>query len=261
MNPFIRFISKISLIIYLSICTTTVYAQVSSSEIDDDGFTTVFNGANLDGWDGDPRYWRVEDGCLIGEVTPETLLKRNTFIIWKGGTPSNFELKLEFKISEKGNSGINYRSVEIDTLPFALRGYQGDIDGANRYTGMNYEERGRTTLAARGQQVILHTQPTPEDANSLRANVKNNAWQSSEVTKVLGDADTLAMHIKNGEWNSFHIIANGNRLLHYVNGVLMSDVTDNDPANRASKGLLGVQVHTGPPMKVAYKKIKIKLLD
>ena len=114
------------------------------------GFVSIFDGKTLNNWEGDPTYWRVENGNLVGEITPQTLLKTNSFIIWKGGEPANFELKGEFNITEKGNSGINYRSEKLPDVPFALKGYQADIDGANRYTGQNYEERGRTTLAYRG---------------------------------------------------------------------------------------------------------------
>ena len=78
-----------------------------------EGFVPIFNGTSLDGWDGDPRYWRVEDHEIVGEVTPATLLKQNNFLIWRGGSPANFELKAEFRITAQGNSGINYRSVEI----------------------------------------------------------------------------------------------------------------------------------------------------
>ncbi len=64
-------------------------------EGDEAGFRPIFNGRDLEGWEGDPKYWRVADGNLTGEVTPETLLKSNTFIIWRGGSPADFELKAE----------------------------------------------------------------------------------------------------------------------------------------------------------------------
>ncbi|QNF34495.1 DUF1080 domain-containing protein [Adhaeribacter swui] len=224
------------------------------------GFKSIFNGKNLQGWDGDTKYWRVEEGTLVGEITPATLLKTNSFIIWKGGTPADFELKGSFRITEDGNTGINYRSEQLTDIPFALKGYQADIDGKIRYTGQNYEERGRTTLAYRGEKVTVNTQPNASDPASFRANVKNNAWQAREVTGSLGKSDSLQTLIKSNDWNEFHLIIKGNRLQHYVNGVLMSDVTDNDTVNRKMKGLLGVQVHVGPPMKVQYKDLRLKQL-
>lgn len=221
------------------------------------GFVKIFDGKTLNGWEGDTKYWRVENGSLVGEITPETLLKTNSFIIWKGGEPGDFELKGSFKIAEKGNSGINYRSEKVADVPNALRGYQADIDGAIRYTGQNYEERKRTTLGYRGEIVTVNN-PTDKSPEAFKANLKNNAWLGRTVTGSLGTSDELKAKIKFEDWNEFHIIAKGNRLQHYVNGVLMSDVTDNDTVNGKSKGYLGVQVHVGPPMKVEYKEIRIK---
>lgn len=224
------------------------------------GFVSIFDGKTLDNWEGDPVYWRVENGNLVGEITPETLVKRNTFIIWKGDMPADFELKVDFKISEQGNSGINYRSERMDDHPYALKGYQCDIDGQNNYTGQNYEERKRTTLAYHGQKVIVKAQENPESPDSFAGNIENNAWKMVEVVSSLGNIDSLNTFINKNDWNTCHIIARGNRLQHYVNGVLMSDVTDNDTVNRISSGYIGVQVHVGPPMKVAYRNILLKEL-
>ncbi|MEA1785360.1 DUF1080 domain-containing protein [Arenibacter sp. GZD96] len=223
-------------------------------------FISIFDGQSLEDWEGDPTYWRVEDGNLVGEVTPTTLLKKNTFIIWKGGQPSDFELELEFNIADAGNSGINYRSERLDSVPFALRGYQADIDGKIRYTGQNYEERKRTTLAYRGEKVTVSTQPNPEKEGSFRANIAQNAWQSRAVVGSLGHIDSLKSKIKHEDWNSCRLVIQGNRMQHYINGILMSDVMDNDTINRRLAGYLGVQVHVGPPMKVAYRNIRLKKL-
>jgi len=227
-------------LIYLSITLITCKEKKAAPpEVDqsvtittDDSFVQIFDGKTLDGWYGDSTYWRVENGNLIGEVTPTTLLKKNTFIIWEGGEPSDFELKLEFRIAEAGNSGINYRSELLDSIPFALRGYQADIDGKIRYTGQNYEERKRTTLAYRGENVIVSSQDNP--------------------------SDSLKLKVKFEDWNEVHLIAKGNHLRHYVNGILMSEVLDNDSINRKLSGKLGVQVHVGPPMKVEYRNIRLK---
>lgn len=224
------------------------------------GFEPIFDGKTLNGWDGDSTYWRVENGNLVGEITPETLLKANTFVIYENVEPADFELKLEFKISENGNSGINYRSEQLDTIPFALRGYQADIDGKNRYTGQNYEERKRTTLAYRGEKAEISSQANPEAEGSLRANVEKNAWQSRKVLESLGHMDSLKTNINNNDWNEAHLVIKGNRMQHYINGILMSEVIDNDSINRMTAGKLGMQVHVGPPMKVEYRNIMLKEL-
>ncbi|MEX0884765.1 MAG: DUF1080 domain-containing protein [Cyclobacteriaceae bacterium] len=230
-------------------------SNITIEETENDGFVSIFDGETLAGWDGDPTYWRVENGSIVGEITEETILDRNHFLIWQGGQPGDFELKTEFKISEEGNSGINYRSEMVEGIPFALRGYQADIDGRNRYTGQNYEERKRTTLAYIGQKTKINPQ---EKEGDLRANVEGNAWLGLEVTEELGARDSLSNLVKTNDWNTMHLVVKGNRLQHFVNGVLMSDVTDEDPANRSMKGYLGVQVHVGPPMQVAYRNISIK---
>ncbi|MUH36454.1 DUF1080 domain-containing protein [Zobellia amurskyensis] len=254
----------LTLLLCFQSCKEKKQENISEATVEDqeigDGFVSIFDGKTLTDWKGDSTYWRVENGNLVGEVTPETLLKSNTFIIWQGGQPDDFELKLEFKIAESGNSGINYRSDLIDTIPNAMKGYQADIDGKRRYTGQNYEEKKRATLAYRGEKVIINSQDNPEVEGSLRANVKSNCWQSREVVGSLGESDSLKSKIKSEDWNEVHLVIKGNRLQHYVNGVLMSDVNDEDTVNRKLKGHLGVQVHVGPPMKVEYRNIRLKNL-
>ena len=222
------------------------------------GFYPIFNGKNLKGWYGDATYWSVKDGILIGEVTPETILKRNSFVIYEKEQPVNFELKLEYRISESGNSGVNYRSEKIEKIPFALRGYQSDIDGKNKYTGQNYEEKKRTTLAYIGEKVIIESMPDTISLANLRKNVKKNCWQTRNVVASLGDKKELKKSIKDNNWNTMHLIVKDNRMQHFVNGVLMSDVTDLDTKNRSNKGFIGVQVHVGPPMKVEYRNMYLK---
>lgn len=207
-----------------------------------EGFVSIFNGTSLYGWDGDPRYWRVEDHEIIGEVTPATLLKQNNFLIWRGGSPANFELKAEFRITLQGNSGINYRSVELPNTKWLMRGYQADIDGANKYTGQNYEERGRTFLAPRGAITYVAT------------------GQKPAVIASVGSADDLKAFIKPGDWNEYHLIVRGNVLIHILNGHMMCEAIDDDTVNRKFAGLIGVQVHVGPPMKIEYRTFLLKNL-
>lgn len=235
------------------------YQSCTAQKKTNGGFVSIFDGKTLKNWDGDPTYWRVENGNLVGEITPATLLKTNSFIIWKGGKPADFELTGEFQITEAGNSGINYRSEQLPPaeVPFALRGYQADIDGKRTYTGQNYEERKRTTLAYRGQKTTIPPYTGPATPEAVRATVKNNAWGNLTVTGSLGSSDSLRALIKPEDWNTFRLVIRGNRLQHYINDILMSDVTDNDTVNGSANGLLGVQVHVGPPMKVQYRKLML----
>ncbi len=214
-------------------------------EGDEPGFRSIFDGKSLDGWKGDPKYWRVVDGVMTGEITADTIIKSNTFIIWRGGEPEDFELKVDYRITSGGNSGVNYRSVVVpDTVTpgnqFAMRGYQCDIDGKNLYTGNNYEEKGRLFLAVRGQ--LTHV----------------TGARKPVILSSLGDNKELASKIKEG-WNAVHIIARKNILVHGINGQIMSMVVDDDP-KREAKGLIGVQVHVGPPMKVEYRNWRIRMI-
>ncbi len=226
----------------LSISTFALFLLPVWSLAAEEGFESIFDGT-LKNWDGDPVYWKTENNTLIGEVRPETLLKRNTFIIWRGGELGDFELKLEYRVSAQGNSGINYRSVEVPDMKWALKGYQDDIDGNDQWSGQNYEERGRTFLAYRGQSVVMKPAAKPE------------------IVKILGDRAELQKKVLKDDWNHVHIIAKGNLIQHFTNGVLMSEVCDEDPEKRMMTGLLGVQVHVGPPMKIEYRNIRVKRLE
>ena len=232
---------------------TSSSAKASEQKAD---FISIFDGKSLQGWEFDPVYWSVNDGAIVGEITAATLLKNNTFIIWKGGELGDFELKVDFWISEKGNSGVQYRSDRYTELPYALRGYQADIDGGNLYTGQNYEERKRTTLAYRGQRTKIN--PQPDDILEVGGYVANNAWKGLHLVDELGDRAALGNLIKKGDWNTIHIVAKGNLMKHYINGTLMSEVQDADAKNSKSSGLFGFQVHVGPPMKVMFKNILLK---
>jgi len=215
------------------------------AEGDEPGFRSIFDGRTLEGWEGDSKYWRASDGIMTGEITPETIIKSNTFIIWRGGEPENFELKVDYRITPGGNSGVNYRSVVVpDSVTpanrFAMRGYQCDIDGQNRYTGNNYEEKGRLFLSVRGE--LTHVTGT----------------RRHTILSRLGENQELASRI-NEDWNAVHIIARENVLIHNINGQLMSMVIDDDP-KRERKGLIGVQVHVGGPMKVEYRNWRIRMI-
>lgn len=220
------------------------HAQPSFPEAaldDDSGFETIFDGKTLDGWDGDPVYWRVEEGCIVGEITPETIVERNTWLIWRKGITKDFELKVEYRVSDEGNSGIGYRCEEVPDIPWALKGCQHDIDGKGQWNGQNYEERGRTFLALRGQVCRVER------------------GQKPKVIGLVGEKDDLQQKIHEG-WNEAHLIVRGNVMIHMVNGHVMSVVIDEDRENRIMEGLLGVQVHVGPPMTIEYRNFRYKEL-
>ena len=201
----------------------------------DAGFTPIFNGTSLEGWEG-KDFWTVKDGAIVGTTTPEKPTNGNTFLIWRQGTLDDFELKLKYKI-EGGNSGIQYRSH--DHGDFVVGGYQADIDSGPTYSGINYEERGRGILAERGQRVTI-------------------AADGTKKVEEIGNKEELQKVIKQGEWNEYHLVAKGPKLSHSINGKLMSETIDEQTGKRAEKGILALQLHAGPPMVVQFKDIHLK---
>jgi hypothetical protein len=137
---------------------------------------------------------------------------------------------------------VQYRSKDLGN--HIVAGYQADLVPADpdRYTGILYEERGRGIIAERGQKVVID-----EKGNKV-------------VVNTLGDSKELAKAIKPGEWNEYTIIARGNHLVQKINGVQTVDVIDNEQDKSAREGILALQLHTGPPMTVQYKDIRLKEL-
>jgi hypothetical protein len=234
-------------VLYLA-CCTSLPAQVPDSsdrvvlpEFDRTGFTRIFDGLTLEGWDGDPTYWSVEDGTLLGTVTPETLLTRNSWIVWRGGRVEDFELVLDYRVSAQGNSGVGYRLAVLEDDPFAVRGPQADIHGGNMFTGICYEEHGRRLLAARGQATWI-----------------DDAGREPRLVAQIGDPEELQGVVHKEGWNRYRLVVKGHDARHYINDVLMSEVRDHDESNRMKVGLLGVQVHVGPPMTIEFRDIFLK---
>ncbi|MEM8680834.1 MAG: family 16 glycoside hydrolase, partial [Planctomycetota bacterium] len=204
---------------------------------------SLFDGQTLQGWDGDPQWWRVEDGAITGETAEAGALQENTFIIWRDGYLDDFELKLQYRL-EGGNSGIQYRSFEVPDKRWAVGGYQADLEAGDRYSGILYGERFRGILADRGTRTRL---------------VREQGELKPQVEQVKDPAE-LQRHIKKSDWNEYRVVAQGHTLKHYINGVLMSECDDQDLGQRRSVGILALQLHTGPAMKVQFKDIQLKRL-
>jgi hypothetical protein len=203
---------------------------------------SIFNGKDLSGWDGDPAIWSVEDGAIVGRVTAEKPIDHNTFLIWQGGEVGDFRLRLEYQI-EGGNSGVQYRSRVIDPAKWIVAGYQADIDAANTYTGILYDERGtRGIIANRGERVKI-------DPDGQRQ------------ATTFADAAELQKTIHADDWNQYTIVARGPRLRHKINGQLMSEAIDHQRDMRADAGVLALQVHQGPPMVVRFRNIRLERLQ
>jgi hypothetical protein len=137
-------LSKSTLVILLlACCSGAARAQVSPGE-KKEGFRSLFNGKNLDGWDGDPRIWKVRDGIIVGS-TEGVPLEHNEFLISKQNY-GNFVLRAEMKLRNH-NSGIQFRSVALPD--WVVQGYQFDM-AENNYWGGLYEEKGKRGIMANG---------------------------------------------------------------------------------------------------------------
>lgn len=203
-----------------------------------EGFTPLFNGKDLSDWDGDPALWKVEDGIVIGTCTGPESPEHNSFLIWRGGTVKDFELRATVRVLGDNNSGIQYRSRPLPEFgKWAISGYQCDIHPAIQHTGMTYEEKGRGIFGLNGTNVLLD----PEGAR----------WKISEHEPVKADTS---------EWTEYTIIARGNHLIHQVNGKTTSELFDYDEEGRALEGLLAIQLHRGNPNRVEIKELRIREL-
>ncbi len=228
----------------LAVAFAASFAAASPAwSADDDGFKPIFDGKTLKGWDGDPKFWSVQDGAITGTTTADNPTKGNTFIIWKDGELADFELKLEFRI-DGGNSGVQYRSFKLENGAdqWRIGGYQADFEAGDRYSGICYGEKFRGILADRGQKTVIQDNGKPKVVGSV--------GESAEIGKA----------VKKNDWNEYHIIGRGFHFIQKINGVTTCELTDEDTDMRRKAGLLALQLHAGPPMKVQFRNIRVKTL-
>ena len=212
-------------------------ARVPTGAVEN-GFTPIFNGKDLSGWDGKPGWWTVEDGAITAQSTPQKPCPQPNYLIWRGGRPGDFELRAEFKLSPEANSGIQIRSEERpdwDTF-----GYQADMTGDGALVGFVYHHS-RGLIAGRGERVVI-------------------AADGAKTVEAIGDPAKLLEHFRPNDWNTYRVICRGPEITLMVNGALMSRITDLQADEKARQGIIALQMHPGPPMKVQFRNIRIKEL-
>lgn len=215
---------------------------------------SLFNGTDLSGWEGNTELWSVKEGTITGTTGADpadpkkSVLKHNTFLVWRGGTVKDFELTLKYKIVN-GNSGIQYRSKELEKGAQGpiISGYQADFEAGPKFSGILYEEKARGILALRGESVTVTDGADPKKPTLTKG-------------APVGDSDAIQAAIKKEDWNDYKIVAKGGHLQHFINGMQTVDVKDETAAG-AKEGLLALQIHVGPPMVVQFKDIKLKTLE
>lgn len=216
----------------------------STAPPNDTGFVSLFDGKTLDGWKAeDMSYWSVEDEAITGKITPEHPLKRNFYLVWQGGRLGDFELVLRHRVisKESVNSGFQFRSEMFDgEIKQDCRGYQVDNQTQIPWLVRLYDEWGRHDLALRGEKAVFDAEgkktvtPIPEAAGP--------AWFKLE------------------DWHEYRLICKGTHLTLMIDGRLAAETEDNDPKQQDLAGILGLQLHSGPPMTVQFKDIRLKKL-
>jgi hypothetical protein len=233
---------------------------------DHTGFVQIFDGATLNGWEGDPNVWKVENGAIVGRSPAEKPVG-TTFIIWRGGEPADFDLKAEVKAEGAGaNTGIQYRSKnEVPTFGrggaargasggagrgtapdprWQIAGYQADFDYVNRFSGQLMDSsNARFILTPRGTVVV------------------SSDGESAKTLAYLGSSPELAGYVRINDWNQYEVIAKGNTLTHIINGHVMSITIDNDTKLRALKGLIALQIEGNGGVTISYRNLWLKTLN
>ncbi len=221
------------------LCAVVAVAFCAGAAWAEEGFEPIFDGKTLEGWEGKEGFWSVEDGAITGKTSEENPLDSNTFLIWRAAKVADFELRFKIRLVG-GNTGLQFRSKEVE--PFVIAGYQADFDAAGEWVGVLYDEKGRALLAERGTRVII--------------------WGdgSKQVMEQITPEKDILDSIKKEDWNDYTIIAKGNRIIQKINGLTTVDVTDAEEGDKRKEGLLALQLHTGEPMKVQIKDVRLKTI-
>ena len=227
-----------------------IIAQDASPTKDAVEFMPLFDGKTLDGWEGDQRFWRAEDGVLIGQTTKDVTTEKNTFLVYSKKEFGDFELRFSYRVTG-GNSGVQYRSEMVSK--WVVKGLQADFEdkmheGKDKFSGMFFEENGRMFMGQRGDVVIV------------RSNKDKPKKPLIEKIATVGDNETLEKNIRREGWNDYIVIAKGNVFMHIINGHVMSVGIDEDELNAKEKGIIAWQLHAGPPLKIEMKDVRIREL-
>ena len=231
----------------LVVLASQSFAQEGKAPAELPGMEKIFNGTDLTNWDGDPKLWSAKDGAIVGVTTKENPAKGNTFIIWKGGTAGDFDLRFKFRSSSTNNSGVQYRSRHVTdgkvNNPWVVRGYQGEIRNEKKLpnvSGFIYDEGGK-----RGRLVLVGERAVWKDGKKT-------------VTGQTCTAEEFEKAFKLDDWNEYAVIARGNRIRQYVNGVPTVDFTDEEAGLALTEGVIALQLHAGRPMWVEFKDVRLK---
>lgn len=203
---------------------------------------SLFDGESLNGWEGDPQQWRVQGGSIVGEIGKGETLRKNTWLVWRGGELADFDLRLKVKLTglPAANSGIQFR-CQVENVDH-VSGYQADLDMGAVWLGRIYDEHGRALLVERGTRVRI-------DEAGKRG------------IEEFANAKYYAVLFRENDWNDYRIVAIGPHVAVYVNGTLFSELHDTQKDQHDLKGSLAFQLHSGPETKVEFRDIQLEVLE
>ena len=202
----------------LAVCSSATLAD------DEPGFTSLFDGKSLKGWEGNLKMFRVEDGAVVAGTLKERI-PNNEFLCTEREY-SNFELRLQTRLVGKGaNAGIQIRSKRIPNHHEVI-GYQADMGVMG-------------------------------DGRLIWGNLYDESRRRKFLTE--GDQEQLKQAVKLDDWNDFIIRCEGRHITITVNGLVVTDYEEKDDGI-AESGIIGLQIHSGPPSEASYRNIRIREL-
>ena len=211
---------------------------VTRRQFNEQGFKPMFDGTSLKQWKGGGGFWLAKDGILQAQSSLDKVCKQQCHLIWTGGQPGDFEMRCEFKLSPEANSGVQLRTRDQE---FGDSGYQADMNGGGNYVGYLYHPK-QHLVGERGAKVVI------------AADGKKSVERFADA-KELGDKV-----FKKDDWNEYDIIAKGQTVTLFVNGMKTCELTDARPDMMPKSGFITLQMHPGPPMKIQYRNMRIKEL-
>lgn len=265
--------NRFPLLLALAICATPLCAQAPTGapgqgprtpryvpsvpyNFDDHtGWTSMFDGKDLKGWQGDMSLWRVEDGSIVSSQKADNP-QGSAYLTWDG-TVKNFEFKAEIKVEGQGaNSGVQFRAqmlgkTEKKNSEWESFGYQADWDYVNEQTGALIE---CCSSPRRGPS------PRPFKA-SMGQVVQEGATDNQPILiGTFGDPHELKNSIHTGDWNQIYIVARGTTMMYIINGKLMSVFIEDNPKRFIEQGRLQLQLEGRGDTKVSFRNIWLKQL-
>jgi hypothetical protein len=232
---------------------------------DRDGFVSIFDGT-LDGWEGDRRFWRAENGMIIGENS-EANPSGNSYLTYRKLTAHDFDLRLEIKVENGGGSGIQYRSRTgvpwRSKTPPAVEANIGPYNAATMLTGPQADFWYPVSPKAFAYNGQAFAENSPMGIEAWLGQVVRQAGADQSKKKLVGTIapqDALTGHVRINDWNQYEIIARGGVFLHIINGQLMAVLIDDDPkSTNQLPGLFGLEIEN--VTKVSARNISVRKLN